>query len=74
LSLDDFTTEDINRAFAYSRSIVSTENIPHIEACHVMAIFAKQGKEDAISLFDEHRKKYGEHITIGQLRTYLFSE
>jgi hypothetical protein len=74
LSLDDFTTEEINRAFAYSRSIVSTENIPHIEACHVMAIFAKQGKEDAISLFDEHRKKYGEHITIGQLRTYLFSE
>lgn len=74
LSLNDFTTDEINDAFAYSRSIVSTENIPHIEACLVMAIFAKQGKDEAIRLYHEHSKKYGAHITIGQLRPYIFSE
>lgn len=70
-TLDDFSIEEIENAFAYSRSLVSKENLPHVDAAHVMTVSAKLGRDQGLTRFREHMDKYEGHMTIVQMQPFL---
>jgi hypothetical protein len=63
-SLADFSPEEIEAAFSYSRSLVAPENLPHIDAANIMAVKDKMGKDHALPLFHQLTREYPEHDTV----------
>jgi hypothetical protein len=70
-SINEYTEQEIESAFDYSRSLVASVNLPHVDAAYVLAIRARLGQEAGSVKYREHVEKYGEHDTTGQLKRFF---
>jgi hypothetical protein len=71
LSIEDFTESEIEDAYRYSASIVAPVNTPHIEAAHVMAVHAKQGKEAATRMFQSLAGRWPGHPVLDMVKNMI---